>query len=571
MLLGPAPAPEAARGVSFDDISGSSGISRFHHVSGQASKPYLPETAGSGVALFDYDNDGWLDIYLINGLSQDAHSGKTSPETAKLFHNNHNSTFSDVTAKAGVENHRWGMGVCVGDFDNDGWSDLYVTNLGPNRLYKNNTDGTFSDVAVRAGVSVNTWSTRCAFGDYDGDARLDLYVAGYVDFDWNNLPPPGPSELHSGRPDSGSREGSVRFSAAAATGAAYDPGNPHCSYLGTHVACGPLGLKGAPDFLFRNRGDDGFEDVTAKAGVVDLKGRYGFGVAWVDVDDDRRLDLVVANDSNPNFLYHNKGDGTFREIGLLSGLGTNADGRAQAYMGVAVGDYDHDGKNDFFFTTFSNDSYTLFRNLGRLDFSEVTQQAALSEVTIPFLGWGTEFFDYDNDGWLDILAVNGHVYPQADPVAWNSSYMQRTLLFRNLRSGRFADVKGSLGTGFTKPKASRGAAVGDLFNDGDLDVVINNIDSRPTLLKNVGGSNVGHWLTLRLIGDPAKRTPRDGVGSTVFCSAGGFRQRGAVASGRGYLSQSDQRIHFGLGTSNRIEKLEVLGPTVTEKASFCPQ
>jgi hypothetical protein len=512
-------------------------------------KRYLPETTGSGVALLDYDNDGWLDIYLVNAQSHAARKGQAHPRGSALFHNNHDGTFTDVTAKAGVANNRWGTGVCVGDFDNDGREDIFVANLGLSRLYHNNGDGTFTDIAAKAGIQVNTWATGCAFGDFDGDGRLDLYVAGYVDFDWNHPPPPGDSGEDPQNSPADAKGGMV--------GASYDAGQPFCGYLGMRVACGPLGLKGARDFLFHNNGNGTFTDVTAKAGVADEKGYYGFSVGWVDLDDDGRPDLVVANDSVPNYVYHNRGDGTFDEIGVLCGLGTNGDGRAQAYMGMAVGDYDHDGRDDFYFTTFSNDNDTLYHNNGKLDFSDVSQLAGVVPITIPFLGWGAEFLDYDNDGWLDILAANGHIYPQIDRHSLFTSYEQRTLLFRNLHTGKFAEVSGSLGVGFTRPKCSRGAAVGDLFNDGGLDILLSNMDGPPTLLRNRGASRAGHWISLKLQGDPARKTPRDAIGSVVFCTAGGFRQRGEVASGRGYISQSDLRVHFGLGAADRIDKLEI--------------
>jgi hypothetical protein len=450
-----------------------------------------------------------------------------------------------------VGNHRWGNGVCAGDFDNDGDPDLYVTNLGRNRLYRNNGDGAFADVAEKAGVAVDTWSTGCAFGDYDRDGHLDLYVAGYVAFDWKNPPPAGessqtPARVPAPLPPAGAR-----------MGAAYDPAAPFCTFLGLRVACGPRGLKGAPDFLFRNNGDGTFRDVTRAAGVADTQGRYGFSVVWVDLDDDGWLDLVVANDSVPNLVYRNRRDGTFEETGMLAGLATNGNGQEQAYMGMAVGDYDRDGRADFFFTTFSDDSYTLQRNNGNLDFTDVTEAAGLGAVTLPFLGWGAEFLDYDNDGWLDILAANGHVYPQIDRLETSTSYLQRTLLFRNLQNGKFVDITGSLGAGLTRPKSSRGAAVGDLFNEGALDIVLNNLDAAPTVLRNRGASRSGHWIKLRLVGDPARKTPRDAIGTVVFCQAGGFRQRGEVASGRGYLSQSDRRVHFGLGSAKQVERLEI--------------
>ncbi len=560
----PPPSPHATKGVIYEDITGSSGLNRFRHTAGDPGKPYLPEITGSGVALFDYDRDGWLDIYLVNALSRAAENGQTAAPAAALFRNNRDGKFTDVTRKAGMGNHRWGNGVCAGDFDNDGWEDLYVTNLGRNRLYRNNGDGTFTDLAERAGVAVDTWSTGCAFGDYDRDGLLDLYVAGYVDFDWKHPPPAGES---SAVPEAGA---SILATQGPTMGAAYDPAAPFCTFLGLRVACGPRGLKGAPDFLFRNNGDGRFTNVTQRAGVVDGKGYYGFSVAWVDLDDDGWLDIVVANDSVPNYVYHNRKDGTFEELGMLAGLATNANGREQAYMGMAVGDYDHDGRADFFFTTFSDDSYTLARNNGNLDFTEVTEAAGLGSVTLPFLGWGAEFLDYDNDGWLDILAANGHTYPQIDRVGTSTSYRQRTLLFRNLQNGRFVDVSGSLGAGLTRPKSSRGAAVGDLFNNGSLDIVLNNLDDSPALLGNRGGGRAGHWIALKLAGDPALKTPRDATGTVVFCTAAGFRQRGEVASGRGYLSQSDRRVHFGLGSATQVERLEIRWPNGSRETVTLP-
>ena len=568
-LSAPPVSPYAAKGVSFEDVTGFSGLAKFRHVAGSPGKPYLPDTTGSGVALFDYDNDGWLDIYLVNALSHTARSGEAAPQGAALFHNNRDGTFTDTTEKAGLRNRRWGAGVCAGDYDNDGWEDLYVANLGVSRLYRNNHDGTFTDVAEKAGVAVRTWATGCAFGDYNGDGRLDLFVAGYVNFDWDHPPPRG-----DGAEESPERLAAIlrERSGAPAGGmgsAPFVPGQPFCIFLGMRAPCGPDGLKPAPDFLFRNEGEGKFHDVTLEAKVTDA-GRFGFSVAWVDVDDDGRPDLVVANDMGANYLYHNKGDGTFEEIGRLSGLGTNADGRAQANMGLAVGDYDHDGRDDFFVTTFSDDTYTLQHNNGNLDFTEVTRQAGLAEATLPFLGWGTEFLDYDNDGWLDLFAANGHLYPKVGEVSRFSSYLQRPLLFRNRQNGKFDDVGGSLGADFNRPRCSRGAAAGDLFNDGGLDIVLNNIDDTPSLLRNRGGSHAGHWISLKLAGDPARKTPRDGIGSIVFCTAGGFRQRGEVASGRGYLSQSDLRVHFGLGGAERVERLEVIWPNQAHETFEVP-
>lgn len=560
----PPPSSHATKGVAYEDITSASGVNSFRYSAGEPLKPFLPETTGSGVALIDFDNDDWPDIYFVNSLTHRARRGVDKAEPSALFRNNHDGTFTNVTARAGLENSRWGTGVCAGDYDNDGWPDLYVVNLGKSRLYRNNRNGTFTDVSQKAGVQVDMWATGCAFGDYDGDGLLDLYVAGYVDFNWNSPPPAGESSeawvnVRPGRPKTASGPGpnTAPDEKGGMGGAAYDPGQPFCTFLGMRVACGPMGLKGAPDFLFRNKGDGTFQDVTKQAGVTDKELYYGFSVAWVDLDNDGRLDLVVANDSKPNYVYHNRGDGTFEEIGVLSGLGTNVDGRAQAYMGVAVGDYDHDGRSDFFFTTFSNDNDTLFRNRGKLDFDDVSLSAGLASVTIPFLAWGAAFLDYDNDGWLDILVANGHVYPQVDAHSAFTTYRQRTLLFRSLAGKKFVDVSGSLGPGLIKPKSSRGAAVGDLFNDGDLDIVLLNMDEQATLLRNRGGNRAGHWVELKLIGDPGRKTPRDAIGTVVYCQAGGFRQKGEVASGRSYVSQSDLRVHFGLGVATQVDKLEI--------------
>ncbi len=553
----PAPSPHAAQGVRYIDATKTSGLDRFQHVAGDPHKPYLPELAGSGVALFDYDGDGRLDIYLVNALSRPSDADKTDQPGSALFRNNGDGTFTDVTEKAGVGNHRWGTGVCAGDINNDGHTDLYVANLGRSRLYRNNGDGTFTDIAPKANVDIDTWATGCAFGDYDRDGDLDLYVAAYVTFDWNAPPPPGESSGAAALETQPTTKAPAADQQAGTMGAAYDPNAPFCTFLGLRVACGPLGLPGAKDYLFQNNGDGTFRDVTKSAGVEDSGKAYGFSVAWVDLDDDGWLDLVVANDSNPNLVYHNQGDGTFQEVGLLSGLATNADGREQAYMGMAVGDYDRDGRADFFFTTFSNDSYTLHHNNGEMDFDDVTAPAGLGSVTLPFLGWGAEFMDYDNDGFLDILAANGHAYPQIDRLHADSSYRQRPLLFRNIEGRRFADIGGNLGSAFNQPRSSRGAAVGDLDNDGDIDIVLNNLDDTPTLLRNEGGNRAGHWISLQLIGDPAQNTPRDATGSVVYCQAGGARQRGEVASGRSYISQSDSRIHFGLGKAQKVDRLQV--------------
>jgi hypothetical protein len=557
----PAPSPLAAPGVVFTDVTHAAGLGAFRQVSGGAAKDYILEVTGSGTALFDYDNDGWLDAYLVNGSTFKALRGEEEAPSAALFRNNGDGTFTDVTAAAGVANRRWGQGVCVGDFDNDGRADLYVTNYGPNRLYRNGGQGTFSDVAPRAGVTLGGWSTGCAFGDYDGDGWLDLFVAGYVSFDLEHLPP-SPSGATARRQKA--EQAPAAPEQNRSMGAAYSAGAPYCEYRGQPAMCGPRGLKGAPDHLFHNNGDGTFTEVSERAGVADARGFYGFGVAFFDFDDDGRLDLFVANDSTPNYVYRNRGDGTFEDVSYASGAALTEAGLEQAHMGVAVGDYDRDGRDDLHITNFADDSNILYHNDGKGLFSDLTFPSGLGLASIPFLGWGTHFLDYDNDGWLDLFVANGHVYPFVDRFEWNTSYRQRALLFRNLM-GKFVEVSGSTGEGLTVARCMRGSAVGDYDNDGDIDVLVNDIDDGPLLLRNEGGNRAGHWLTLRLVGDPARRCPRDAIGSVVFLTAGGARQRAEVASGRSQLSQSDLRVHFGLGAATQAERLEVRwagGPTV---------
>jgi enediyne biosynthesis protein E4 len=543
----PPASPNAAANVRFDDVTAQAGLAGFRHVSGSAEKNYILETTGSGVALLDFDRDGWLDIYLVNGSTLDPRPD--GAPRAALFRNHSDRTFRDVTAAAGVANERWGQGVCVGDADNDGAPDLYVTNFGPNRLFRNLGDGRFADVAVRAGVAVDGWSTGCAFGDYDGDGWLDLYVAGYVAFDVKN-PPPSPPRQVSAAQASGPQ-------GAGGMGAAYSAGAPYCTYRGLPVMCGPRGLRGAPDHLFRNNGDGTFTETTREAGVTDGKGLYGFGVAWFDLDDDGRLDLLVANDSGPNHVYRNAGQGRFENVSYPSGAALDGSGREQAHMGVAIGDYDNDGRDDIHITNFADDFNVLYHNYNGTSVTDVSFKSGVAQVSIPFLGWGTDFLDYDNDGWLDLLVVNGHVYPAVDAMPWNTSYAQRALLFRSLEGRRFEDIGAAAGEGLTTARASRGSAVGDLDNDGAVDVVINNIDGAPTVARNIGGGSAGHWLTIRLVGDPGRKCPRDAIGSVVFVTAGGIRRRGEVASGRGQISQSDLRVHFGLGKLTAVSRVEV--------------
>lgn len=499
---------------------------------GSPAKTTIPETIGSGVALLDYDNDGWLDIYLVNGSSYEAEAGRTPPPHAALFHNNHDGTFTDVTAKAGVGNDRWGFGAVVGDYDNDGWPDLYISNFGKNRLYHNNHDGTFSDMAEKAGVAVDAWSSGATWGDVDGDGYLDLFVPGYIKVD----------DL-------------VRGSDAA---------HHFCQFRGVNVMCGPHGLHGEPDHLFHNNGNGTFTDVSEHAGVGDKAHYYGLASLFIDVNGDGRPDLLVADDSTPNYLYLNKGDGTFEDASFASGYALNESGRETASMGIAAGDLTHNGRIDLYNTTFSDDYKPLYRNEGDANFNDVSYQEGIAEETIPFLGWGTAFFDYDNDGWLDLMFVNGHVYPQADTHNWGTSWAERALLFHN-EQGKLKLMPAVEGTALAKVAPARGMAYGDLFNNGQVDVVVNNIDSTPSLFRNVV-SNRNHWIAFQLTGLPAAQpgkpgSPRDAVGATVWVTANGFRQRADVIAGGSYASSPDQRLHFGLGTATAITKIEIRWPS----------
>ncbi len=526
--------------ILFNDIARQAGLTSWKHVMGTPEKKFIIEANGSGVCLLDYDNDGWLDIYLVNGSTYDAESGKTTPPHAALFHNNHDGTFTDVTQKAGVANDRWGFGCAVADYDNDGWPDIYVTNFGKNRLYHNNHDGTFTDVAEKAGVALGNWSTGATWGDYDGDGRLDLFVPGYVHYDMENPPASG--------------DKSVAYS--------------FCQFRGQNVSCGPRGLKGEPDHLFHNNGDGTFTDVSEKAGVADENGYYGLTSVFVDVNNDGKPDLLVGNDSTPNYLYLNKGDGTFEDISYASGFALNENGRETATMGIAVGDYRNNGMVDLFNTTFSDDYDPFYRNDGDANFTDISYQLGISETTVPFLGWGTAFLDYDNDGWKDLIVSNGHVFPIVDKESWGTSYAQRPLLFHNIDGRRFELMPAVEGTALAQTYVGRGLAVGDLFNDGKLDVVINVMDGPPALLRNVSPDK-HHWIELKLIGGP--KSPRDAVEATVYLTANKMRQRGDVISGGSYASTSDPRLHFGLGDATAIDDIEVHWPSGAKEHFPAPQ
>jgi hypothetical protein len=519
--------------IVFEDVTDKTAVAQFRHRSGGANKDYIFETPSGGVAIFDYDGDGRPDIYLLNGSTINAMQGKEKPPRAALFRNLGNWKFEDVTEKAGVANERWGMGVAVADYDNDGRPDMYVTNFGVSRLYHNNGDGTFTDVAEKLGVARKGWSTGATFGDYDGDGRLDLFVPGYVEIDLNKLPP-SPAE-------------------AAKEGASY------CQFRGTPVMCGPRGLVGENDTLYHQKADGTFEDVSIKAGVSDPEKYYGFSSAFVHIDDDALLDLLVVNDSTPKQLYINKGNGTFEEVGYPSGIALNENGREQAGMGLAIGDADNDGRVDVHITNFSDDSNVFYHNDGEATFTDTTFQLGLGEVSIPFLGWGTSFLDYDNDGWLDLFVVNGHVYPVVDSHQWGTSFAQQPLLFHNL-SGKFERVGAKAGSPLAFAWTSRGLATGDLDGDGRTDLVINNLDSKPTILRNVTTTS-SHWLDVRLVGDVSKKSPRDAIGSIVYLTTGKILQRRDVISGGGYCSQNEMTLHFGLGAASRVDKLEIKWPS----------
>lgn len=516
LSIAPSARGNQSTGVRFTDVTERAGIT-FKHVS-TPEKRYIVESMSGGVALIDYDNDGLPDIYFVNSLTVDLVKSKGKTKSA-LYRNLGDGTFSDVTDKAGVGDIGWGMGATVADYNNDGFKDIYVTCVGPNHLLKNNGDGTFADVTEKAGVGDPRWSTGASFMDYDADGYLDLFVSNYVAFDFNNLPEFGKDKT--------------------------------CQFKGVAVQCGPRGMPGEGDSLYHNNGDGTFTDVTKKAGVTDPNGYYGMGVISSDFDEDGLIDIFVANDSTPNFLYRNNGDGTFKEIAFISGTALNENGAAQGCMGVTVGDYNHDGKLDLFITNFDDDYNVLYRNDGRNSFSDVSYAAKVAAVSFPYVGWGTKFFDYDSDGWGDLFVANGHVYPQI------KNFHQRNFVHRNNRDGTFTEVSEQLGAPFAEKRAARGAAFGDIDNDGDIDIVINNLDGSGQLLRNDGG-NANNSVLIKTVG---VKSNRDGVGARVKVVSGDLVQKDEVRSGDSYISQSDLRLHFGLEQRKKIDLIEIRWPS----------
>jgi hypothetical protein len=519
------PAPIA----NFVDVAEKSGLTMMNVFGGKDTKKYIIETTGTGVAVFDYDNDGWPDILLVNGTTLEGFPQSKAP-TNHLFHNNHDGTFTDVTAQAGLLGSGWGQGACVGDYDNDGWEDVYITYYGKNRLY-HNKNGVFTEEGEKSGTAGTgkAWGTGCAFVDYDRDGLLDLMVANYVDFDLSTAPAPGE--------------------------------RASCVWKGVPVMCGPRGLPGAKNILYHNLGNGKFEDVTTKAHIDKTSAHYAFTVATFDYDDDGWPDIYVACDSTASILYHNNRDGTFTDVAVSAGAAYNEDGREQAGMGVAIGDFNGDGKLDIFKTNFSDDTSTLYRNNGNGTFDDVTFSAGLGLHT-QYLGWGTAFFDMDNDGWPDLLLVNGHVYPEVDRQKLGSSYQEPRILYHNDGTGKFEDISDQGGSGITTPHAGRGLAMADLWNDGRISAVISNMNAPPSLLVNQVRST-NHWIAFRTIGS---KSNRDGIGARISVKAGARILVDEVRSGSSYNSNHDMRIHFGLGSAARVGSVEVRWPSgLTER------
>jgi len=510
--------------ADFIDIASPAGLSASNVFGGKESSTYILESTGTGAAIFDYDNDGWPDIFLVNGTRLDGFDAQSVP-TSHLYRNNHDGTFTDVTEKAGLVASGWGQGVCIGDYDNDGWDDLYVTYYGKNRLY-HNRHGTFEEVADTAGVAGDgkTWGSGCAFVDYDRDGQLDLAVANYANFDLAHASPPGKY--------------------------------PTCLWKGIAVFCGPRGLPGGRNILYRNLGNGHFQDMTLSAHFDRTMGHYCFSVSPFDFDNDGWPDIYMSCDSTPSILYRNNRDGTFTDVGIFSGVAYNVDGREQAGMGSTVADYDGDGNLDLFRTNFSDDTPTLYHNNGDGTFTDVTYPAGLAS-SIRYLGWGTMFFDFDNDGWPDLLLVNGHVYPEVEDLKLGITYSEPKLLFHNKGDGKFSDISKTAGPGINTPAPARGLAIGDLWNDGRLSAVIVNRNGAPSLLVN-RTTYPNHWIEIKTVGTDSNR---GGIGARLVLKTATRTQIDEVRSGSSYISNNDMRVHFGLGKTEKIEYLEARWPS----------
>jgi hypothetical protein len=527
---------------SFRDIAGEAGLSGALNVyGGVASKRYILEETGCGVALFDYDNDGWLDIFMVNGTRFEGISATHAP-TNFLFRNNRDGTFTDVTEKAGLARSGWGQGCCIGDYDNDGFDDLVVTYYGGIVLYHNNGDGTFTDVTEKAGLTQKShprWNTGCCFVDYDRDGHLDLFVANYVNFDVESSPPPG--------------------------------ANAYCQYYGLSITCGPQGMSGGTNILYHNRGNGTFEDVSVASGIAIPRGAnapqpfvseqwlpvgsYSLGVSAADFDNDGWPDIYVACDTVPSRFYHNKGNGTFEEIGREIGCAVNENGSSQGGMGVAVGDYDCDGWLDIIKTNYSDQTSNVYHNNGDGTFYDAVLQAGLGGNT-KFLGWGVGLFDFDNDGWLDIFMANGHVFPEVDTKKLHLTYKQRKIVYKNTGGSRFVDVTSESGSDLSVPRGSRGVAFGDFDNDGDIDILVNNMNEGPSLFRNDSPTK-NNWLKIKCVGTKSNRS---GIGARVRVVTGRHSQISEVMSGSSYISQNDLRLHFGLAQAKQADLIEVRWP-----------
>ena len=531
LLLAAVPPPfhtilmDAAGPADFRDIAASAGLTAKTIIGGDRTKQYILETTGGGTAILDYDDDGWPDIFLVNGAPLETPAGDSAP-MSHLYRNSGDGTFADVTARAGIGGRGWGQGVCAGDYDNDGHVDLLVTYYGDHILYRNNGDGTFGDVTRRTGLSLSSprWNTGCAFVDVNRDGRLDLFVSAYV---------------------------------AYADAMRYPPGSRgNCTWKGLGVMCGPHGLEGSHNLLFRANDDGTFTDVSEAAGLKKPRPAFGFTPLVLDYDNDRWPDVYVANDSSASLLFHNDGRGAFNDVGVQAGVALTADGRAQAGMGVSAGDYDRDGWLDIVKTNFDDDTTSLYRNLGDGTFDDATVAAGLGANT-RYLGWGTAFVDIDLDTWPDVFIVNGHVYPEADRIGGRYAYQQPRLLYRNLGNGRFEDLSMRAGPGVLAKSAARGAAFGDLFNTGQQDVVVNNMHGTPSLLRNCA-TPAGHSLVVKLEGT---RSNRSAIGARVTVQVARRRLIDEVRSGGSFCSQNDFRVHFGLGARDRADRIEVAWPS----------